>query len=134
MAEVGIEPPTSRYGVRDSTTRPPRSPHLVKNKSACITTEDDKRLEISDLGSREIVICTIYVAKTTKLISCVVTMRLICAFVFIFVEKQVITAKLLVSKNLIQSLQYVMSCHVSDNKLYYQDSKNKNPSLIKKSK
>ena len=25
-AEVGIEPPTSRSGVRDSTTRPPRSP------------------------------------------------------------------------------------------------------------
>ena len=26
MAEVGIEPPTSRSGVQGSTTRPPRSP------------------------------------------------------------------------------------------------------------
>ena len=28
MAEVGIEPQTSRSGVRDSTTRPPRSPQI----------------------------------------------------------------------------------------------------------
>ena len=48
-----------------------------------------KRLEISDLGSRGIVVCTsIYIVKTNALISCTVTMHLICPFVFAYAKRK----------------------------------------------
>ena len=44
-------------------------------------------LEISDLESRGTVpLCTIRVAKTTALISCANTSKLICAFVFVYMQ------------------------------------------------
>ena len=49
----------------------------VQHKPGCTTTENSKRLEFSDLGSRGVVLCI--VAKTKALISCVVTAQLICA-------------------------------------------------------
>ena len=57
----------------------------VRHKPGCTTTEDGKRLEISDLGSRGIVL-SIYIAKTKALISFAVTAKLICVFVFAYVE------------------------------------------------
>ena len=46
--------------------------------AGCTDTEAGQRNKISDLGSRGIVL---YVAKTKVLISCTVTVQLICAFV-----------------------------------------------------
>ena len=47
-----------------------------------------KRLEISDLASRGIVL-SVCLAKTKTLISCAVTAQLICIFVFAYAKKQV---------------------------------------------
>ena len=47
---------------------------LVRHKPGCIATEDVWMLEISDLES------TTYLAKTKALISCTVTVQLICTF------------------------------------------------------
>ena len=41
---------------------------------------------MSDLGRRGV--CTIYVAKTKALMSCVVTAQLICAFVFAYAKNR----------------------------------------------
>ena len=59
----------------------------VRYKPCCIATEDDYKLEFSDTGStrRGIVLST--VAKTKALISCTVTMQLICAFIFAYMQK-----------------------------------------------
>ena len=51
----------------------------VRHKPGCTATEDCWRLEISDLGNRGIVLS---LAKTKALISCTVSVQLICAFVF----------------------------------------------------
>ena len=53
--------------------------YQVRHKSGCTATEDDKRLEILDLGRRGIV-----VAKA--LFSCAVMTQLICAFVFTYAK------------------------------------------------
>ena len=55
--------------------------HEVRHKPGCTVTVDDKRLEISDLGSQSD--CSIYIAKVKVLISSAVTAHLICAFVFV---------------------------------------------------
>ena len=55
----------------------------VRHKHGCtVATDDGQRIEISHLGSRGIVLA-IFVAKLTKLlISYVITMQLMCTFVF----------------------------------------------------
>ena len=49
--------------------------------------EDGWRLEIPDLGSRGIVL-HIYRAKTMALISCAVTMQIVCTFVFAYAKSR----------------------------------------------
>ena len=58
----------------------------VRHKPGCTATDNGQRLEISDLGSR-VTESTIYIAKTKVLISCAVTVQLICTFVL--AKKQV---------------------------------------------
>ena len=59
----------------------------VGHKQGSAATENGKRLEILDLGSRGIVLPL--VAKTKALISCaVVTVHLICAFVFAYAKSR----------------------------------------------
>ena len=50
----------------------------VSNKHGCTAIDDDKRLETSDIGRRGIVLCS----ETKALIDCMVTVQLICDFVF----------------------------------------------------
>ena len=53
----------------------------VRHKPACSATEDGKRFEISDLGRKEIVSSMKRSSEKIKaLISCAVTLQLICAF------------------------------------------------------
>ena len=52
----------------------------------CTATEGGKRVAISDLGSRGIVLSN--VAKTKMLISCAVSAQLICAFVFVYAKSR----------------------------------------------
>ena len=54
---------------------------LVRNKPECAITDDGYRLEISDLGSRGIVLT---IGKTKALIRFAVTAKLICVFVFAY--------------------------------------------------
>ena len=58
----------------------------VPHKPGCTTTEDGLRLEISNLGSRGIVL--IRIAKTKALISFAVTAKLICVFVFAYAKSR----------------------------------------------
>ena len=72
--------------------------YQVRHKQGCTATEDCKRLEISDVGSRGIVLydlCSenkeglyyiiyMYVATPKARISCAVTVQLICVFVFTY--------------------------------------------------
>ena len=60
----------------------------VRHKPVCTVTEDGQSIEISYLGSREIVLY-IYVAKLKALISFAVTAKLISAFVFTLCKKPV---------------------------------------------
>ena len=62
----------------------------VPHNSGCTATEDGWRLEISDLGRREIVLSDtiISIAKTKALISFAVTAKLICVFVFAYVKSR----------------------------------------------
>ena len=53
----------------------------VRHKPGATATEDGQGLEISDLGSRGVVL-SIRIAKTKALISCTVTAQLNCVFVF----------------------------------------------------
>ena len=56
----------------------------VRHKPGCTVTEDEYRLELFAVESREY--CTICVAKTKALISFAVTANLICAFVFAYAD------------------------------------------------
>ena len=58
----------------------------VRHKLGCTSTEDVKRLEISDLESRGIVLSM--VRKTKALISCAVNAQLICVFVFAYAKSR----------------------------------------------
>ena len=58
-----------------------------RHKPGCTATEDGLRLEISDLGSRGIVLTT-PVAKTKTLISFAVNAKLICVFVFAYAKSR----------------------------------------------
>ena len=60
-------------------------PEQVRHKPVCTTTEDGWRLEISDLGSGEMYYP---VAKTKALISCTVTAKLICVFLFAYAKSK----------------------------------------------
>ena len=51
---------------------------LVQHRLGCTTTEDGHRLEISVMKKRD---CTFY-----ELVSCLVTMQLMCAFVLVYVS------------------------------------------------
>ena len=57
----------------------------VRHKRGCTATKDDYRLEISDPERRGIF--TIRVAKTKALISFAATTKLICVFVFAYMQK-----------------------------------------------
>ena len=46
-AAVGIEPPTSRSGVRHSTTEPPRSPEQRRFRRACASVQSRQNLRCS---------------------------------------------------------------------------------------
>ena len=59
----------------------------VQHKPACTATEDGYMLEISDLGSRGIVLY-FNTAKTKALISCAVTKQLMCAFGFAYARSK----------------------------------------------
>ena len=58
----------------------------VRHKLGCTATEDNKRLEILDLGKTVIVLS--YVVKTKAQISCAVTAQLICVFVFAYAKRR----------------------------------------------
>ena len=58
----------------------------VQHKPGCAFTEDDERLEISDLARRGIVL--ICVAKVKELISCAVTVQLICVSVLAYIKSR----------------------------------------------
>ena len=51
----------------------------VKHKRGCATAEDSLRLDILD-------VCNNYVAKIKALISCAVTVKLICTFAFAYAK------------------------------------------------
>ena len=59
----------------------------VRHKPVCAATEDGLRLQISDLGSRGIVLSV----ERKALISFVVTAKLICIFVFAYAKKPVLS-------------------------------------------
>ena len=52
----------------------------TQHKPGCTTNEDDFRLDLSVVKKKRD--CTIHLAKTKMLISCLVTALLICAFDF----------------------------------------------------
>ena len=55
----------------------------VRHKLRCTAMEDCNKLEILDLGRRRIVL---FVVKTKVLISCEVTVQLICGFVYTYAK------------------------------------------------
>ena len=57
----------------------------VPHKPGCTATEDGQRLQILDLGSRGIVL---FVTKSKVLISCTVTVQLICIFGFAYAKSR----------------------------------------------
>ena len=65
-------------------------PHI----QGCTITKDDKRLEISYLGCRGIVLQCIHLAKIKALISFAVTAKLICVFVFAYAKAGFLTTRL----------------------------------------
>ena len=58
----------------------------VRHKPACTVTEDNWRLEVSDLGSGGTVLSVKQKKKT--LISCAFTAQLICVFVFAYAKSR----------------------------------------------
>ena len=62
---------------------------MRKNVFGFPIRSDTNRAEILDLfGFRDFGFCTIYVAKTSTLISCTVYMQLICVFVFAYAKNR----------------------------------------------
>ena len=60
-----------------------QSQTMSDTKQAVQSLKLARGLKNSDLESKGIVVCTIYVAKTNSLISCEITVQLICTFVFV---------------------------------------------------